>query len=338
MFRQDNDTERAAQDIIEAIPHLRRTQLRERNRREIDRLNERDRQRRTERRAWRLQQADWDQPGFREVMDALRGARDLAGEQADPQVLAELQAMGVEPGPVIRGGFAWMGHGPMEGFLRPQPAAGSQNVHDRSVNSSSLPVVQRLMALNVPEPANLTAYVHTRLLLADVSSRTMTDATSAISAIISRSSRDVSTDVTESVLLGKVLGRLQQLVNQRVIQPSDAWTTVALQLAEMVEFGTTVCPKGRFQHIAAITQGLDPEAGHIVDGAAVRELILSKAAAVRDEYIGTTAAFAQLYADDDMVFIHSLKAHMRATLAEAFHDMLTPFRLQRVINEALEGI
>ena len=40
------------------------------------------------------------------------------------------------------------------------------------------------------------------------------------------------------------------------VQQSDAYSTYALQLAEMVEEGAPVCSKGRFEHIAAILQGV----------------------------------------------------------------------------------
>ena len=330
-------TEQMAQRIIDSSPHLREAQERQREREAAQRRHE---------------QAIADMQRRRAAIQAMLGHIQTTQEQLvrvqplplfrarpnapDPHVLAELGAMGIAIDVerqinVMEGIWEIGGHG------RRAPTPGTQNVHDRAVTESTTKMVSYLSGVATNTSALHDAQEIVRE--ADVTEKQRRSALRALAVVSRKDTRDVSSNMTEMELLSRVTARLHELVGTGAVQQSDAYSTYALQLAEMVEEGAPVCSKGRFEHIAAILQGIDANAPPIIDDQTTRALILAKAPQLRNAYLAGNSTRQELYDADDDAFMAELRAHVRRELQREFVDseaLVTARRFEALAADAVE--
>lgn len=171
---------------------------------------------------------------------------------------------------------------------------GAQNVHDHAVGSATNQIIAHMER----NRAGTGEALHTgsaalsalRALVDDprvvVTEDQRERARRALNTVRRENRRDDRTQRTELEMLALVNADLQRLfATLPAEEAANAKATAVKQLAEAVEFGETVCPKGRFGHLAAITQGIDADVPPILSDDQLIEYVRSKISATRDEVL-----------------------------------------------------
>jgi hypothetical protein len=154
---------------------------------------------------------------------------------------------------------------------------GSQNVHERAVSQGIANVAEYIKEKNkdvvhIDEKEkidfiNMTMNQIINTPNLDVTQQQIKNALEVVDSIINKNDVDVVSGENEVTMLHLVLNHTIRMISskQKIERNLDniieykinVFTTLITQLAEAIEYGKTVCPKGRFGHISAITQGID---------------------------------------------------------------------------------
>lgn len=158
------------------------------------------------------------------------------------------------------------------------------NVHDHVVFNTvkqSVKNLQRQTDIYFKLPEVLAA-VKSHIMECDLDQRVRDYALHVLEFMVEENKRGVAQPSTELDLLHLVWNRIHNNINRN--HRNELKDNLIKQLAECIEHGQVVCPKGRYDHILDTLTGVDPGVNIIPKWVVIQEM-LSKARAIRDKFM-----------------------------------------------------
>ena len=219
--------------------------------------------------------------------------RDRARTRIDLDTLRDLRGMGIiiNVEDQMRGMQRFLMQMEQNMGINEPLVEGGQNVHDHAVGATTREVLAHMRAAHNPENDVARPLLSRQILaiiddpLIDVRTRQREKARTALQRIMNTNAVDSVTGVSEIDALEIVFSDITRLIEEHPQNANHIKETLVVQMAEAVEFGRTVCDKGRFEHIVAMTQGIDEHAPAIISDAQMREYALTRVGHVRNEVL-----------------------------------------------------